>query len=385
MNVLSLFDGISAGQVALQRLGIKVDNYYASEIDKYAIKVTQKNFPNTIQIGDVTKVKGSDLPVIDLLIGGSPCQGFSFAGKQLAFDDPRSKLFFEYVRLLKECNPRYFLLENVKMKKEFQDVISEYLGVQPIEINSALVSAQNRKRLYWTNIPNITQPEDKGILLRDIIEYGIVDDRMTKDNKAYCLTASYSGAVAWNSIERKQRSMINITDSLSNIASITGRRINENGVREDYNKEVPITQCLQVKEDNSKSGCLTTVEKDNVLTNAPHGRYENIYKKTEKSNKDTVLNRVGTAENISGHDSIKRIYSDDGKCPTLTTMQGGHREPKIAVDEIKWRKLTPLECERLQTFNDGYTEGVSNSQRYKALGNSWTVDVIVHIFKNMEL
>jgi len=169
MNVLSLFDGISCGQIALNRAGIKYDNYFASEIDKHAIKVTQHNYPNTIQLGDVTQIKSEDLPKIDLLIGGSPCQGFSFAGKQLNFDDPRSKLFFEYVRLLKECKPQFWFLENNKMKKEYQNVISEYLCIEPIKINSSLVSAQNRERLYWTNIPNVTQPEDKNIMLKDII------------------------------------------------------------------------------------------------------------------------------------------------------------------------------------------------------------------------
>ena len=142
MNVLSLFDGMSCGQIALQKLGIQVDNYFASEIDKHAIKVAKHNFPNTVHLGDVTQVKASDLPKIDLLIGGSPCQGFSFAGKQLNFEDPRSKLFFEFVRLLKECKPEYFLLENVRMKKDYQDIISEHLGVEPILINSALMSAQ---------------------------------------------------------------------------------------------------------------------------------------------------------------------------------------------------------------------------------------------------
>ena len=153
MNVLSLFDGMSCGQIALNRAGINYDNYFASEIDKYAIKVTKNNYPDTIHIGNVLDVKSEDLPGIDLLIGGSPCQGFSFAGKQLNFNDPRSKLFFEFVRLLEECKPKYFLLENVKMKKEYQNIITEMLGVEPIEINSNLVSAQNRKRLYWTNIP----------------------------------------------------------------------------------------------------------------------------------------------------------------------------------------------------------------------------------------
>jgi len=171
MNVLSLFDGMSCGQIALNRLGIKYDKYFASEIDKYAIQVTQHNYPETIQIGDVLNVRGSDLPQIDLMFGGSPCQGFSFAGKRLNFEDPRSKLFFEFVRLRDELNPKYFLLENVKMKKEHEQVITEHMGVEPIRINSNLVSAQSRERLYWTNIPGIGQPEDKGILVKDIIDY----------------------------------------------------------------------------------------------------------------------------------------------------------------------------------------------------------------------
>lgn len=180
INVLSLFDGISCGQVALERAGIKVNNYFASEIDKHAIKVTQSNYPNTIQIGDVTKVKGADFPKIDLLIGGSPCQGFSQAGKKLNFDDPRSKLFFEYVRILEETKPKYFLYENVVPKsKEVIDIISEYLGVQPKPLNSNLKSCQDRKRLYWANF-EITTPEDDGITLKDIV--GFTSDTPTKND-----------------------------------------------------------------------------------------------------------------------------------------------------------------------------------------------------------
>jgi site-specific DNA-cytosine methylase len=171
-SVLSLFDGMSCGQIALNRIGIEYDNYFASEIDKHAIKVTQTNYPKTIQLGDVTKVFAKDLPKIDLLIGGSPCQGFSFAGKGLNFEDPRSKLFFEFVRLKNETKPKYWMLENVKMKVEHQNIISEILGVKPILINSSLVSAQNRERLYWTNIPMAELPTDKGLLLKDIIENG---------------------------------------------------------------------------------------------------------------------------------------------------------------------------------------------------------------------
>lgn len=170
MNILSLFDGISCGRIALERAGIKVDKYYASEIDRHAIKVSEANYPAIIRLGDVTKWREWDLPEIDLLIAGSPCQGFSLSGKQLNFEDIRSKLFFEFVDILKHYKPKYFLLENVGMKKEYENVISDILGVKPIKINSNLVSAQNRKRLYWTNIPNVVQPEDKKIILADILD-----------------------------------------------------------------------------------------------------------------------------------------------------------------------------------------------------------------------
>ena len=308
MKVLSLFDGMSCGQLALQRIGANVTQYFASEIDKYAIQIAKKNFPNTFHLGDVTTIDSVDN--IDLLIGGSPCQGFSFAGKHLNFDDPRSKLFFEFVRLLKECKPKYFLLENVVMAKSSQQVISQYLGVEPIEINSSLVSAQHRKRLYWTNIP-FEMPSDKKIYLKDILENGLVSDKMTKDGKAYCLTARYQGAVWWNSIARKQRTMVRI--------------------------DKPI----------SKYG----------------------------------LQQVGVAD-LNGHDLLKRVYSSEGKSPTLNAHGGGNTEPKIGEKNF-WRKLTPLECERLQTVDDNYTEGVSNTQRYKMIGNGWTIDVVANILKNI--
>lgn len=183
MNVLSLFDGMSCGQIALNKVGIKYENYFASEIDDPAIKVTKHNYPSTKHIGDVTKVKSTNLPKIDLLIGGSPCQGFSFAGKKLNFDDPRSKLFFEFVRLLKECKPKYFLLENVKMKKEHEQVITEHLGVEPILINSALLTAHNRPRLYWTNIPNVGQPNDKSVCFEQIRDLQIENYEYISDEK----------------------------------------------------------------------------------------------------------------------------------------------------------------------------------------------------------
>jgi len=186
MNILSLFDGMSCGQIALNKLGIKYDNYYSSEIDQHAIKVTQANYPDTIQVGDVTELKGEDLPQIDLLYGGSPCQGFSIAGKQLNFNDPRSKLFFEFVRMLEETKPKYFLLENVKMQKKWVDLISSYLGVEPIEINSELLSAQHRRRLYWTNIPRVEVPQNKNIEIGDILEDNVGGTKVEFDENGIC-------------------------------------------------------------------------------------------------------------------------------------------------------------------------------------------------------
>ena len=472
LKVLSLFDGMSCGQLALQRLGIEVDTYYASEIDKYAIQVTQANFPKTIQVGDVCELKVEDYQDIDLILAGSPCQGFSFAGKQLAFDDPRSALFFEFVRLLKEIKPKYFLLENVRMKQQFQDVITEQVSacypdfeggdlfgsqIKPILINSALLSAQNRQRLYWTNIPNIEQPEDKGIVLRDILEDDVdnnLEKMMTKAGKAYTLTASYNGAVAWNSIAKRQRTMVPETKPKK--AYDIPREILKDNERQrrvyDPSGKSPsilarsdspkITKPKQVglaKEYISKKSIEKYVEDKNAEFNDPYN------KKTIKGNKSTALRtnssngnmwvnekaiketkpkQVGIATDIKRHDILKRVYSPDGKSPTLNTMGGGNREPKVVSgawrgrykedgtteqkeelnqsgksnslttvqkdsvvvnDNLSWRKLTPLECERLQTVPDNYTNHVSNTQRYKMLGNGWTVDVIAHILNNMKL
>lgn len=314
MNVLSLFDGMSCGQIALNRAGIKYGNYYASEIDKWTIKVTQHNYPNTIQIGDVTQVHTRFLPKIDLLIGGSPCQGFSMSGKMLNFNDARSKLFFEFVRLLKECKPKYFLLENVKMKKEWQNVITEHLGVEPIEINSALVSAQNRRRLYWTNIPNITQPEDKGILLKDILEYG-TEKVIVKTIPHGYMKESY-----------------------------------------DEKKKYP-SLCAQ-----------SPASKHLVST------IESKYRLSDKA--------------IKTLSKYAKDYKPIGKAPTLTTemahLYGYNFMPRIVKEINDFRRLTPTECEALQTVPKNYTAIVSDTQRYKMLGNAWTVDVIVHIFKNIK-
>ena len=315
MNVLSLFDGLSGAQIALDRLGIKVDKYFASEIDKYAIEITKKNYPNTIQVGSVTDIKGEDLPKIDLLIGGSPCQGFSFAGEQLNFEDPRSALFFEYVRLLKECKPKYFLLENVKMAKKSEAVITELLGVEPILIDSALVSGQGRRRIYWTNIPNVAQPEDKSIFLKDIIENGVVDR-----DKSYCLDASYyKGSQNGLLYYKKSRRQIVITEDIDNAIAV-------NSLYTEFKEKFP-----------------RIVEVDG----------------------ETVI----------------KYACDNGYIPSVFTKWGYKERDTI----FKNRLLTPIESERLQTIPDNFTSSVSTSQRYKMVGNSFTVDVVAHILKNMEV
>lgn len=347
ITVLSLFDGISCGQVALNRIGIPIQAYYASEISKYAIKVTQKHFPSTIQLGDVTAIKPEDLPQIDLLIGGSPCQGFSRAGHGLNFDDPRSRLFFEYVRLLEQVKPKWFLFENVKMKKEWKQAITDCLGVEPMLINSALVSAQNRERLYWTNIPNVSQPEDKGIILRDIIEEGYTDR-----DKSYAIDANYSrGGNLKRYFDRNSRQLI---------FELPAYEIQGAAKRGQYVKGV-VEKQLNVRSDYKSNAVVPSY-----------------------ASKLNGLIKVGIIPYIGGHEYNRRVYSPEGKSPTLAGNQGGHQQPKIAIDELSWRKLTPLECERLQTLPDNYTEGLSNTRRYETLGNGWTVDVIAHILKGIK-
>jgi DNA-cytosine methyltransferase len=311
MNVLSLFDGMSCGQIALDKLGIPVNKYFAAEIDKYAIQVAKKNYPDMVHLGDVKEIDPSKLPKIDLLIGGSPCQGFSFAGKQLNFDDPRSQLFFEYVRLLKALKPKYFLLENVKMKKESMDIITEYLGVEPVEINSNLVSAQNRKRLYWTNIPMDGLPKDKGILLKDILE--------------------------------------------------------------------PVEQIDDVYYYSDKS--IAYMERGNEKWQQAGNRRADRYTQTPETEKAFTIT-------ANFHKGVPYNYFEDIRDKSKCVRSGGRlsydRHEWDSVDTNHIRKLTVTECERLQTVPDGYTCGVSNTQRYKMLGNGWTVDVIKHIFEGLK-
>ena len=518
MKVLSLFDGMSCGQIALSKLGIKVDKYYASEIDKYTIQITQKNFPDTVQLGDICEIDAKDFMDVDLILAGSPCQGFSFAGKQLAFDDPRSSLFFEFVRLLKEIRPKYFLLENVRMKKEFLEVITEQVSscytaddvapeykdifgsvkIEPHFINSSLLSAQSRQRYYWTNIPNIQQPEDKGIVLRDVLEYEPQDPTLMSDNfvarqikneKDDCLITEGKEKASNLSAEEyvkngRQGDYLACDDDGKPIADMVGKNgkklIKENldkamtitardykgfsgrgstGVRVDSPKQVGVAvdikghdilkrvyspegksptinahsggntepkvvtggamrarsknkdgkhvewkettpqQMLELRKDE-KSNSISTVSKDSLVVQS----YREV--RTDEAKKARKEARQKTGKDHTPFRSKKLEPRDDGKVGTVTpslnkdheismirekskTVRSGgrgsyDRHEWDSVDEMHWRKLTPLECERLQTVPDGYTEGVSNTQRYRMLGNGWTVDVIAHILTNME-
>ena len=327
ITVLSLFDWMSCWRLALERAGIPVENYWACEIDKYAAQVSRNNRDDVFHLWDVRDLSWWDFSEdvcwepIDLLIGGSPCQWFSSAGKGLNFEDPRSKLFFEFVRILNEAKPRYFLLENVKMKKEWQNIISEHLfGVQPVEIDSALVSAQRRKRLYrvWKRNEDwsysqvmISQPEDKGIMLKNILEQE-VDPKFYLSDKAIELMIKY--------------------------------------LKPDY-------------EITGKSNTLTT--------ELAHTIGKNMSPK--------LVAETGAALYNGAHWRFKgSLYAD--KYPTIRCQVNGN---VLCLTRDFLRRLTPIECERLQTLPDNYTAGVSNSQRYKMLGNGRMVDVIAHIFREV--
>lgn len=320
-NVVSYFDGISCGQIALEKVGIIPENYFAYEIDKHAIKVTQSNYPNTKQMGSVIDVDFNSLPEIDLLIGGSPCQGFSFSGKQLNFEDKRSKLFFEFVKAKDKLKPKYWMLENVNMKREYQYLISKYLGCEPIIINSSLLSAQNRVRLYWTNIPNIEQPEDKGITLKDITEEGLA------------------------SLGLAQR----------------GR----------YNKEGKVVQKYELN-GKEKSNTLTTVSKDTLV-------FIPVDKHSSKSGLVCLGGVMKSTHKLWLNDGklLQRNFSQGNRVYSEKDKTGLYE-----VDGVI-RKLTQLERERLQTVPKGYTDSISKTQAIKALGNGWTVDIIAHIFNNI--
>lgn len=426
MNVLSLFDGMSCGQIALNRIGIKPTKYYASEIDKHAMTVSKANYPDTIYVGDVTKWKEWDIDwsSIDLLLAGSPCQGFSMAGKQLAFDDPRSALFFVFIDIwehIQKNNPKaHYLLENVRMKQEHENVISRILDIKPIIINSALVSAQNRVRLYWTNIHNqkeglfgfnycaIPQPQDKGILLKDVLEDQVDDKYYLSDKliqgferhaerhaergngfkfepktketeKGNCLNARMHKMGADDNyiithstqprtgkgqggkghlMKQDQRSYCLDTGNSQAIEIVAMRGRNPENPK-SRESGLPTKQMLEARTDG-KTNCITTVQKDNLVR-----KVNQLNKSIESGGKQPYQHN--------------RVYSEYGLMTALDTDSGR----KSVQTQSNIRRLTPIECERLQTVPDNYTAHVSDTQRYKMLGNGWTVDVICHILRHL--
>jgi DNA (cytosine-5)-methyltransferase 3A len=378
INVLSLFDGMSCGQIALERAGIKVDNYFASEIDKYGQIVSKANYPNTIYLGDVRNINAKDLPNIDLIIGGSPCQSFSFAGKRKGMStkdeqeiltlqhylqlksegfefEGQSYLFWEYMRLLNECNPKYFLLENVEMGEKWEKVLSKAIGVNGIHINSALVSAQNRKRIYWTNIgmkPSglfgdlesiIEQPNDKGILLKDVLENNVNDKYFLNDSTINKILKSDFGKEFRNPFTDKSTTLL--------------MNYYKQGNDGNY---IKIDKKGNIKDNQSKASCFTA------------GGHSG----GNHSDMDLIVHNMMPRSSTSGKGGTGHLTRNDGKTYCLDTGNTNAVEYKSNI-----RRLTPLECERLQTVPDNYTNHVSDSQRYKMLGNGWTVDVISHIFK----
>lgn len=375
MKVLSLFDGMSCGLEALKQVNIPVTEYHAFEIDKYAIKIAKKNHPEIIHHGDVKTANWTQFEGFDLVIAGSPCQGFSFAGKQLAFDDPRSKLFFEFVKALEVVKPRFFMLENVKMKREYLDVITKMLGVEPVLINSALVSAQNRQRYYWANWP-ISHPEDMGILLKDILhehcepEYAMGEGwcKWWKENADFQINKKYSQLDGDKAI----------TQTARQYASWNG----------NYTYEwlsqyiVPFDKTLQILEKE--------VERGKVGYFGTDSQSRRVYYIHDKA--VTLCGDAGggaakmgqylfgciTPEIINKNQNGQR-FNDGQKFYTLTK-----RDKHGVFIEGYIRKLTPVECERLQTMPDNYTEGVSDSQRYKMLGNGWNLETIKHNFNELK-
>jgi len=543
MNVLSLFDGMSCGMIALDRLGIKVDNYYASEIDKYAIQVSQANYPDIIQLGDVTNWQEWDIDwaTIDLVTGGFPCQSWSLAGKQLGDKDERGMLFWVMLDIMQkvmENNPNaYYLMENVKMKKEFEEYITMHTqnalpNVYKYFINSSLVSAQSRQRYYWTNIPNVEQPEERGIVLRDILEDQPQDPTLMSDKfvarngdrncmidktkeKAHNLSAmeyvkngrqgnylacDENGVPKHKPVKQTERNRRHLkqlddkslcmtatmykgagTTGMTLVPQRVGTHVEQVKVRK-HEVDITALQYLlrEMKAESKKTNRQIAEETNLPITKVEHWfrtdssfaipsddvwlklkevlgiqtevfdkpimefEYrDGVYESTQRvygdhgksptltaSNSDQLIQtsdkpqHIGTAVDVNGHDILKRVYSPDGKSPTLNTCGGGNTHAKVVCgawrgrynqdgstsqklelrkdnktntittvqkdnvltkDEVYWRKLTPLECMRLQTVQDDYLMPVSNTQKYKLLGNGWNIETICHILKNMEV
>jgi DNA-cytosine methyltransferase len=427
MNTLSCFDGMSCAQIAMQQAGWPITKYFASEIDQHAIKVTQKNFPNTIQLGDICNVRVRDLGVIlDFVTGGSPCQGFSRAGKGLNFDDPRSKLFFEYVRVVneaKELNPDLiFLLENVDMKPEWQDIITEALGVKPIKINSTLVSAQNRVRLYWTNINaqsdmfgallcGITQPKDRGLVLRDVLQRPEeVDQKYFLSEKALARIKRH--IYSSPKVNPDKTGTLNTKNNSGQLSVDSGTTLVTEGVivHSGYprtgGKKVGGTGHLSRKD--GKTYCIQPFRDANQLEIISGVINHGSFKGPDNHGQRTVI-QINPSLESGGVQPYQqnRIYDEEGKSPAILAELAGrqniiqrgrgknngntHEDKSPTVTSSRFeqnhtvsgiRRLTPIECERLQGVPDNYTDCVSDTQRYKMLGNGWQVDTIVHILNH---
>lgn len=370
MNVLSLFDGMSCGRITLSELGIPVEKYYASEVDKFAIKATMQNFPDTIQLGDVRELEVSRLDKIDLIIGGSPCTNLSMSGKRKGLStkegmevldlqtylelkengfefEGQSYLFWEYIRIYHELiergdNPKFFL-ENVEMGKKWESVFNETMGRKGIHINSALVSAQNRRRIYWTDIhDDIPQPEDRGILLKDILEED-VDEKYFLSRKM----------IDWLNIHKKKRNVeIRLLDGDDKSHCLTVSGQVKGNLSTDY-------ICVAMR--GRESACLTP--KRTEYGKQIRKEYEAGIVKEQRKNIQQLEPR------------------EDGRTNCLTTVQ---KDNLVLVDNgnFRIRRLTPTECARLQTVPEWYIwDGISDTQRYKMLGNGWNVETIKHIFK----
>jgi DNA-cytosine methyltransferase len=396
LKILSLFDGISCTYLALKRANIKIDKYYSSEINKYCLEISKKNFPDIIQLGDIIYWKKWDFKpgYFDLIVGGSPCQGFSVAGKQLSFKDPRSKLYFVFENIIKTLNPKYWVLENVRMKKEICDIISKRLGVNPVLINSALLSAQNRNRYYWANF-KINQPNDKGILLKDIIH----ENTFVDNKKSHCLTSTYNRASYRDYLKKHSRQMVfdfNINPSGKGINGVVTNIENKSKTLTTNKGEgskisislneyiVPFDKTLKIINTEIKSGKIGYFNK-----NSQSNRVYLIHNKAVTlcgcagggaAKMGQYLFGCITPDRINKRQNGQRF--NNGKKFYTLTSQDKHG----ILIEGYIRKLTPIECERLQTLPDNFTfkENISNTQRYKMLGNCFTVDIIKHILENLK-
>jgi DNA-cytosine methyltransferase len=396
MNVLSLFDGISGGRQALDRAGIKVDKYFASEIDKYAIQVTMANYPDTIQLGSVVDVDGYALPQIDLLLSGSPCQSFSFAGKRNGMTtlceqeiltlehylelkkegfefEGQSYLFWEFMRLLKEVKPKYFLLENVEMGEKWEKVLRHAVQVPALHINSALVSAQNRKRIYFTNIGMqpmglfgdlesiIQQPKDKRIFLRDILEEE-VDEKYFLSDKM----------INWLDKHAEKRKVdVKKLDGNDKTGCLTATAQSKGNLATDYiihntQRRSPDRPSIQKNKNAGGSGHLSREDGKTYCLDTACTMAVEIVAMRGRPNNDGI--------------NIQQLEANGtGKSNALTSVQ---KDNLVLSSRI--RRLTPLECKRLQTVADDYIMPVSDTQIYRQLGNGWTIEVIAHIFSYMK-